>query len=87
MGLYCNRKDPDGRKAFIDYFHFAEEFEGYFHPVKSHAEVTLVFPRQSVLAGDDRPVERFRQTGQFLMDEHVFFDVLSDQKILAKRRN
>ena len=87
MGLYCNWKDPDGRKAFIDYFHFAEEFEAYFHPVKSHAEVALVFPRQSVLAGDDQPVERFRQIGQFLMDEHVLFDVLSDQKISAERLN
>ena len=45
MGQYCYWKDPDGRKAFIDYFHFAEEFEDYFHPVKSHAEVTLLFPR------------------------------------------
>ena len=34
MGQYCYWKDPDGRKAFIDYFHFAEEFEDYFHPVK-----------------------------------------------------
>ena len=85
MGLYCNWKDPDGSKAFIDYFHFAEEFQSYYHPVESYAEVALVFPRQVVLKGDDQPVENFRKIGQFLMDTHILFDVLSDQNISVER--
>ena len=85
MGLYCNWKDPDGRKAFIDYFHFAEEFQSYYHPVESYAEVALVFPRQVVLKGNDQPVENFRKIGQFLMDTHILFDVLSDQNISVER--
>ena len=85
MGLYCNWKDPDGRKAFIDYFHFAEEFQSYYHPVESYAEEALVFPRQAVLKGNDQPVEHFRKIGQFLMDAHILFDVLSDQNISVER--
>ena len=85
MGLYCNWKDPDGSKAFIDYFHFAEEFQSYYHPVESYAEVALVFPRQAVLKGNDQPVEHFREIGQFLMDTHILFDVLSDQNISVER--
>ena len=85
MGLYCNWKDPDGSKAFIDYFHFAEEFQSYYHPVESYAEVALVFPRQVILKGNDQPGEHFREIGQFLMDAHILFDVLSDQNISVER--
>ena len=85
MGLYCNWKDPDGSKAFIDYFHFAEEFQSYYHPVESYAEVALVFPRQVILKGNDQPGEHFRKIGQFLMDAHILFDVLSDQNISVER--
>ena len=85
MGLYCNWKDPDGSKAFIDYFRFAEEFQTYYHPVESYAEVGLIFPRRSILKGDDLPLEHFRKIGKSLMDEHILFDVLSDQNISAER--
>ena len=45
----------------MDYLHFAREYEAYYHPVESYAEIALVFPRQSVQIGDDEPLESFRQ--------------------------
>jgi len=44
-----------------------------------------VFPRQAILKGNDQPVEHFRKIGQFLMDAHILFDVLSDQNISVER--
>jgi len=85
MGLYCNWTDPVGRKAFVDYFNFAREYDDYYHPVESYAEVALVFPRQSVQIGDAKPVDDFCTIGQGLLDEHVLFDVLSDENISAER--
>ena len=85
MGLYCTWNDVVGRKAFVDYFHFAEKYEAYYHPVESYAEVALVFPRQSLQIGDDEPVETFRQLGQTLLDAHILFDVVSDEKLSDQR--
>jgi hypothetical protein len=85
MGLYCAWSDPAGRKAFVDYLHFAREYEAYYHPVESYAEIALVFPRQSVQIGDDEPLESFRQIGQILLDQHILFDVLSDENLSEER--
>ncbi len=85
MGLYCTWNDPVGRKGFVDYFRFAEKYEAYYHPVESYAEVALVFPRQSLQIGDDEPVETFRQLGQTLLDAHILFDVVSDEKLSDQR--
>ena len=85
MGLYCQWNDPTGRQAFADYFNFAREYDAYYHPVESFAEVALVFPRQSVQMGDAEPVDDFRQVGQVLLDAHVLFDVLSDENIPVER--
>jgi len=87
MGLYCTWKDEVGRKAFVDYFNFARKYDDYYHPVESFSEVALVFPRQSVQVGDAEPVDDFRLIGQVLLDEHILFDVLSDENISAERLN
>ena len=87
MGLYCAWKDPVGRKAFVDYFNFARKYDEYYHPVESFSEVALVFPRQSIQIGDAEPVDGFREIGQALLDEHILFDVLSDENISAERLN
>jgi len=85
MGLNCTWNNPVGRKAFVDYFNFARKYDDYYHPVESFSEVALVFPRQSVQAGDAEPVDDFRQAGQALLDEHILFDVLSDENISEER--
>lgn len=85
MGLYCTWNDAIGRKAFLDYFRFAEKYEEYYHPVESYSEVALVFPRQALQIGDDEPVETFRQLGQTLLDAHILFDVVSDEKLSNQR--
>ncbi len=85
MGLYCSWNNPVGRQAFVDYFNFARKYDDYYHPVASFSEVALVFPRQSIQVGDDEPVEDFRKVGQGLLDEHVLFDVLSDENISEER--
>ena len=87
MGLYCTWKDPVGRKAFVDYFNFARKYDEYYHPVESFSEVALVFPRQSIQIGDAEPVDDFREIGQALLNEHILFDVLSDENISAERLN
>lgn len=44
----------------------------------SHAEVVLLFPRIEVHRGDLAALENFRQLGLTLLNEHVLFDIVTD---------
>ena len=85
MGLYCGWQDPVGYKAYQDYFEFVRQYDAYFHPVESHAEVGLVFPRQAVHAGNDAPVKNFHQLGVTMLNIHTIFDILADNNFSTER--
>jgi len=48
--------------------------------------VLLLFPRSRVHNGDVAAVEEFKRVGKTLLDSHVLFDVLPDDKVTAAAR-
>jgi hypothetical protein len=80
MGFYTNFKDPDARLELVRYYSFLRRNETLYRANRSHAEVLLLFPRSRVHEGDVTVVGRFRELGKRLLDGHVLFDVLPDDR-------
>jgi hypothetical protein len=88
MGFYTNFKDPEARREIVRYYSFLRQHEGLYRANRSHAEVLLLFPRSRVHEGDVAAVNRFKAIGKRLLDAHVLFDVLPDdraQKVPPRR--
>ncbi|MFT5523367.1 MAG: hypothetical protein ACI9HK_001313 [Pirellulaceae bacterium] len=81
MGFYTRFTDPAARAEIVRYYQFIKRHSELYAIHQPHHEALLLFPRKSVLAGDVRPLERFRTAGQRLLNEHVLFDVLPDDAI------
>lgn len=79
MGFYTRFTDPLARQEITRYYQFLKRYDEIYRGNKSYAERTLVYPRTAVIRGDLAPVEAFRQEGKKLLDEHVLFDVVSDE--------
>ncbi|HZF72375.1 MAG TPA: hypothetical protein VEZ51_03025 [Gemmatimonadaceae bacterium] len=86
MGFYSNFKDPDARREIARYYSFLRRNGKLYHANRSHAEVSLLFPRSRVHDGDVAAVSRFRELGKRLLDAHVLFDVLPDDRVTAVSR-
>jgi hypothetical protein len=86
MGFYTNFKDPEARKEIVRYYRFIEKNDAVFRGNRSHAEVLLLYPRGKVHEGDVAAVEAFKKAGKKLLDDHVLFDVLPDDRLTASRR-
>ncbi|QDU97943.1 hypothetical protein [Lignipirellula cremea] len=78
MGFYARHSDPLARAELVRYYQFLKKYQSLYEGNRSHAEVLLLYPRQSVHAGDLEPVAVFRELGQKLLEQHVLFDVLPD---------
>jgi len=74
------------------YFQFIRDNDRYLNPAarESYAEVAMIYPRQAILTGDASFFAPFRDIGRALLQGHVLFDVIIDQRMtaadLAKRR-
>src|SRR6185436_1171529 len=66
------------RKEITRYYQFLKRYDEIYRGNTPYAEATLVYPRTAVFRGDMEPVEKFRADGKKLLDEHVLFDVVSD---------
>jgi len=86
MGFYTNFKDPDARRELARYYSFLRRNEKLYRANRSHAEVLLLFPRSRVHEGDVAVVGRFKELGKRLLDGHVLFDVLPDDRATASAR-
>ena len=86
MGFYCRFTDPLARAEFARYYQFIRRYDEIYRNNRSHAEAVLIIPRSRAQAGDIAPVEQFRQLGKQLLNEHILFDVLSDEPHHAERR-
>jgi len=86
MGFYTNFRDPDTRRELARYYNFLRRNETLYRANRSHAEVLLLFPRSRVHEGDVAAVARFRELGKRLLDGHVLFDVLPDDRATASSR-
>jgi hypothetical protein len=80
MGFYADFKDPDTRRELVRYHNFLRRHETLYRESRSHAEVLLLFPRSRVHDGDVAAVDRFRELGRRLLDGHVLFDILPDDR-------
>lgn len=80
MGFYTRYTDPEARKVIAQYYQFIKKHDAIYRANRSHAEVALLFPRKAVHAGNVESVERFREIGIKLLDEHVLFDVVPDDR-------
>jgi len=86
MGFYTRFKDEEARKELVRYYRFMEANDAVYRGNHSHAEVALLYPRSKVHAGDVEAVEKFRQLGKQLLDQHVLFDVFPDDQITSTQR-
>jgi hypothetical protein len=86
MGFYTNFKDPDARREIARYYRFLGRNENLYRANRSHAEVLLLFPRSRVHEVDVAAVARFKELGKRLLDSHVLFDVLPDDRATAAAR-
>ena len=78
MGFYARTTDLEAREVFKTYYGFLARYEQLYHANRSHAELALLFPRSAVHQGDLQPLDRFRDFGKQLLDQHVLFDVIPD---------
>jgi dienelactone hydrolase len=86
MGFYTNFKNDEARREIVRYYHFLEKNDAVFLGNRSHAEVLLLYPRSKVHEGDVAAVEAFQKLGKQLLDQHVLFDVVPDDRLTAARR-
>lgn len=80
MGFYTSFQDPDARREIVRYYNFLRQHETLYKANRPHAEVLLLFPRKRVHEGDVASVTRFKEIGKRLLDDHVLFDVLPDDR-------
>jgi hypothetical protein len=86
MGFYTRFTEPEARTEIVRYYQFLKRYDEIFRGNKSHADAVLLYPRTLVAKGDIECVAQFRERGKTLLDNHLLFDVLSDEQIdLAKR--
>lgn len=81
MGFYARFKDPAAREEIVRYYQFLKRYDALYRGNRPVSEVLLVFPRKAVHNGDLGPLEAFKQLGTRLLDEHVLFDVQSDDSV------
>lgn len=79
MGFYTRFKDPEARAEIVRYYQFLKRHDDLFRWHQAQHESLLLFPRRAVHNGDLRPLARFREVGGRLLDEHVLFDIRSDE--------
>ena len=84
MGFYTRFTDPAAREEIVRYYQFLRKHDVLFRGNRPQSEVLLLFPRRKIHDGDLAPLERFRQFGKQLLDEHVLFDVRPDDIVTSE---
>ena len=86
MGFYTSFEDPLARAEIVRYYRFLDKHDSVFRGNRSHAEVLLLYPRSRVQQGDMAALEDFRKLGKKLLDQHVLFDIVPDDRLTPSRR-
>src|SRR5207248_6712950 len=86
MGFYTDFRDPEARREIVRYYGFLRQHESLYRANRSYAEVLLLFPRSRVHDGDVAAVGRFKEIGRRLLDGHVLFDILPDDRAPSAAR-
>jgi len=85
MGFYTSFQDSEARREIVRYYNFLRQNEGLFRANRPSGEVLLLFPRSRVHEGDVSSVTRFKELGKRLLDDHVLFDVLPDDRAASAK--
>jgi len=64
----------------VRYYSFLARHEALYRANRPHGDVLLLFPRGRVHEGDVFSVNRFKELGERLLDAHVLFDILPDDR-------
>lgn len=86
MGFYTRFTVPEARQEIVRYYSFIKRHDRLFKASRPLAEVSLVYPRSRVHAGDIAPVEAFKKVGNELLNQHVLFDVVPDDLLPAETK-
>jgi hypothetical protein len=86
MGFYSSFQDPEARRENVRYYGFLRKYEMLYRANRPNGEVLLLFPRSRVHQGDIDAVGRFKALGRRLLDAHVLFDVLPDDRATPPAR-
>jgi len=86
MGFYTSFSDPEARQEIVRYYSFLRRYDSLYRANQPHAEVLLLFPRRRVHEGDVAAVGRFKELGKRLLDAHVLFNVLPDDRVTTAER-
>ena len=86
MGFYTSFKEPEARREIVRYYTFLRRYEHLYRANRPGGEVLLLFPRTRVHQGDIAAVGRFKEFGKQLLDGHVLFDVLPDDRAGKRER-
>jgi hypothetical protein len=85
MGLQIQFTDPEGYEVSSRYLRFVRENRSLYARPSAWAEVGLVYPREAVWNQHPETVATFRAIGRALVDHHLLFDVIWDQKMTLSR--
>ena len=86
LGFYARHKDPEARAEITRYFQFMEKNDALYRANRSHAEVLLLYPRSKVHEGDVSAVDAFKKLARKLLDDHVLFDILPDDRLTTAKQ-
>jgi hypothetical protein len=86
MGFYTRFTEPEARKEIVRYYQFMKKHDEIYRGNTSHAEVAVLFPRAAAFEGNVAPVAEFKERARQLLDQHVLFDVLSDEPMYKERQ-
>jgi hypothetical protein len=86
MGFYTAFEDAEARREIVRYYGFLRRCETLYRANRPSSEVLLLFPRSRVHEGDLAAVSRFKELGKRLLDAHVLFDILPDDRATKAER-
>ena len=84
--LHATSRTPRRAQEIVRYYRFLEKNDASYRGNRSHAEVLLLYPRTKVHEGDVAAVEEFKKLGKKLLDQHVLFDILPDDRLTSEKR-
>jgi hypothetical protein len=86
MGRYVYFPDPEARKEHIRYYQFMRRYDEIYRANLPYGEAVLLHPRSLIHRGQlFEAMGSFQETGRFLLDRHVLFDVIPDELATKER--
>lgn len=86
MGFYTRFTEPEARTEIIRYYQFMKKHDDILRGNHSHAELAVLFPRSAAFEGNVAPVAEFKARAKQLLDQHVLFDILSDEPLYKNKQ-